>query len=118
MKRAPEPIETQADPLKEREARLRAVLNTAVDGIVTIDGDGIIESFNPAAERIFGYTADEVMGRNVSMLMPPPHQERHDEYLRNFLRTGKAKIIGTGREVTGRRKGGAASTAPSTPASS
>lgn len=107
MKHAAEPTESQPDPLQESDARLRAVLNTAVDGIITIESDGSIESFNPAAERIFGYSAEEVIGRNVAMLMPPPHREQHGKYIDNYLRTGDTKIIGRGREVNGRRKGGA-----------
>ncbi|HXG48220.1 MAG TPA: PAS domain S-box protein [Methylomirabilota bacterium] len=90
----------------DNAARLQAILETAVEGIITIDERGIIESVNPAAEKIFGYSAAEMTGRNVGMLMPAPDAERHDDYIRNYLRTGRAKIIGIGREVTGRRKDG------------
>lgn len=90
----------------DREERLRAILDTAVEGIITIDERGIIESANLAAERIFGYKAREIIGKNVSLLMPSPHREMHDGYINNYLRTGRAKIIGIGREVTGRRKDG------------
>ncbi|HEY8241234.1 MAG TPA: PAS domain S-box protein, partial [Kiritimatiellia bacterium] len=91
---------------EDSEARLRAIVNTVIDGIITIDERGRIESFNPAAERIFGYKVRAVLGRNVSMLMPSPHQEAHDGYIRNYMRTGVARIIGIGREVVGRRKDG------------
>ena len=92
--------------LHESEARSQAVLDTAVDAIITIDEQGRIESFNKAAEQIFGYTADEVAGENVSVLMPSPYREEHDSYVGNYLRTGEKKIIGIGREIIGRRKDG------------
>ena len=95
-----------ASDLRDSAERLRAILETAVEGIITIDERGIIESFNLAAERIFGYKANEVIGRNVSVLMPSPHREQHDTYLGNYLRTGHAKIIGIGREIVARRKNG------------
>ncbi len=96
----------QEGALLEAEARMRAIVSTAVDGIILIDETGTIEAFNPAAERIFGYQADEVLGRNVSMLMPPVFAREHDQYLRNFVETGIAKIIGIGREVIGLNKDG------------
>ncbi len=92
--------------LHDREARLRAILDTAVEGIITIDERGIIESCNQAAERIFAYKPAEMIGRNISMLMPEPYRANHDGYLANYLRTGHARIIGIGREVLGRRKDG------------
>jgi PAS domain S-box-containing protein len=92
--------------LRDSEARHRAILQTTVDGILTIDDHGIIESVNPATERLFGYAAAEMIGSNVKMLMPSPNHERHDSYLANYLRTGERKIIGIGREVVGRRKDG------------
>jgi PAS domain S-box-containing protein len=92
------------DALGASEARWRAIVDSAVDGIIVIDAHGRIEFFNQAAERLFGYTADEVLGRNVDMLMPPPYHDEHDSYLSRYLATGRAKIIGIGREVQGRRK--------------
>jgi PAS domain S-box-containing protein len=94
------------EALRESEGRLRAIVETAVDGIVTIDDGGTVTSFNPAASRIFGYAADEVLGRNVSMLMPEPHRGAHDGYMRDYARTRVKKIIGIGREVVGLRKDG------------
>ena len=95
-----------ASELGASEARWRAIVDSAVDGIVAIDAHGRVEAFNPAAERLFGYTAAEVCGHNVDMLMPSPYREEHDTYLSRYLATGRAKIIGSGREVQGRRKDG------------
>jgi two-component system, LuxR family, sensor kinase FixL len=92
--------------LRDSEARMRAVFETAADGIITIDERGLIERVNPAAERMFGWTEAELTGRNVATLMPSPDRERHDGYLRNYLRTGERRIIGKGREVCGLRRDG------------
>lgn len=92
--------------LQESEARMRAVFESAVDAIITIDERGSLERLNPAAERMFGYTEAEVAGKNVSMLMPSPHQEQHDAYLAHYRDTGERKIIGKGREVEGLRRDG------------
>jgi PAS domain S-box-containing protein len=92
--------------LQESEARTRAIFEAAVDAIITIDELGIIDSLNPAAERMFGYSADETHGKNVNMLMPVPYRDEHDNYLRNYLETGVRKVIGIGREVAGRRRDG------------
>lgn len=92
--------------LRESEGLLRAVVETAVDGILTIDEQGIVQTINPAAERIFGYSRLEVLGRNISMLMPQPYKAEHDSYLANYQRTGQRKIMGIGREVRGLRKDG------------
>ena len=87
-------------------AQLRAVLNSAVDGVITIDERGIVEAANPAAEILFGYTVSEMVGRSINMLMPSPYREEHDGYLANYCRTGERRIIGIGREVEGQRKDG------------
>lgn len=92
--------------LKESEARARSILETTVDAIITIDPRGSIKSFNKTAEKLFGYPAKEVVGRNVKILMPEPYKAEHDDYLDRYLKTGQRKIIGIGREVTGRRKDG------------
>ncbi len=92
--------------LQNSVRRYRAVVDHIVDGVITIDQDGLIESFNLAAERIFGYRADEVIGRNVRCLMPAPYRHEHDAYLQHYHQTGIKKIIGIGREVVGRRKDG------------
>jgi len=89
-----------------KESRLRAVVETAVDGVILIDDQGSILMFNPACERLFGYSADEVQGRNVKLLMPAPYRDEHDDYLKNYRQTGEQKIIGIGREVVGQRKDG------------
>ena len=88
------------------EERLRAILETAVEGIITIDERGAIQSFNRASETIFGYPATEVIGKNVKVLMATPHREQHDGYIDHYKDTGHAKIIGLGRETFARKKDG------------
>ncbi len=87
-------------------AHLRAVLEASVNGIIFIDTHGVVEVFNPAAQRMFGYAAQEVIGKNVSMLVPPPYSHEHDQYLARYLQTGQAKVIGTGGVLTAKRKDG------------
>jgi len=91
---------------RRHAALVRTVLNTVEDAIITIDYEGIVRDLNPAAARIFGYGPEEVVGRNVKMLMPEPYRLEHDGYVSNYLRTGQAKMMGRGREVTGQRKDG------------
>jgi PAS domain S-box-containing protein len=91
---------------RRADETLRSVLDHVIDGIITIDEQGTVQSFNPASERIFGYQAAEVVGHNVSMLMPEPFHSEHDGYIANYNCTGQPKIIGIGREVTGRRSDG------------
>jgi two-component system, LuxR family, sensor kinase FixL len=99
-------MQRTAEVLQRREAHLQSILDTVPDATVAIETDGIIVSFNAAAVRQFGYTADEAIGNNVSMLMPSPYREQHDGYLERYLRTGEKRIIGIDRVVVGRRKDG------------
>jgi PAS domain S-box-containing protein len=92
--------------LRDKEARTRAIVETVIDGIITINEQGIIETVNPATERIFGYSAEEMEGKNVKMLMPAPYHEEHDGYLSHYVETGERHVIGIGREVEGQRKDG------------
>jgi two-component system sensor kinase FixL len=93
-------------PAAEREALLRAIIETAPDALIAIDERGLIQIANPAAERLFQYSAEELLGKNVSMLMPAPHRHGHDGYIARYLRTGEKRIIGIGRAVVGSRKDG------------
>jgi two-component system sensor kinase FixL len=92
--------------LADHEALLQAIVETSPDGLITIDERGLVQSFNPAAERMFGYGAQEVIGRNIRMLMPSPYREEHDAHIARYLRTGEKRIIGIGREVLGQRRDG------------
>jgi PAS domain S-box-containing protein len=99
-------LEDFVQTARQEADRLRSILDTAVDGIITIKRDGTVESFNRAAERVFGFSAGDVIGKNIKILMPSPYQEEHDGYLDRYLSTRQAHIIGVGREVRGRRKDG------------
>lgn len=90
----------------EQALRLEAIFNTVIDGIITINRKGLLESINPAAANLFGYDGSEVIGKNVKILMPEPYHSEHDGYIHNYQKTGEKKIIGIGREVKGRRKDG------------
>jgi two-component system, LuxR family, sensor kinase FixL len=92
--------------LRESEARARSILRTTVDAIITIDERGSIRTFNRAAEKLFQFPASEVVGKNVKVLMPQPYRREHDDYMHNYHSTGHRKIIGIGRDVTGKRKDG------------
>jgi len=96
------------ETLAKSEARLEAILTAAVDAMIIIDERGIVQTYNPAAERMFGYLAAEVIGKNVKMLMPSPYQQEHDGYIDRYLTTGQKKIIGIGREVVALKKDGTA----------
>ena len=96
--------ETDLKPGENAARILAAIVESAVDGIVVIDARGRIQAFNPAAEQLFGYTAAEMMGCNVNVLMPPPYRREHDGYLARYAATGERHIIGIGRVVVGQRK--------------
>jgi PAS domain S-box-containing protein len=98
--------ERKAADLLSKDNRFRALFETIVDGVVLINAKGLIQAFNPAAVKLFGYMPIEVLGKNIGMLMPAPHAEQHDTHINNYLRTGVKKVIGIGREAEGKRKDG------------
>ena len=87
-------------------SQLEAIIETASDGIITINESGVIELVNPAAARLFGYTQKELLGHSINRLMPSPHAQQHDNYIQRYMQTGEARIIGIGREVQGKKKDG------------
>jgi two-component system, LuxR family, sensor kinase FixL len=103
---SPEEFAEMDAALQAAQARLRSILETVPDAMIIIDQRGSVESLSTTAERLFGYAAGEVVGRNVKMLMPAPHREQHDGYLGRYLKTGERRIIGIGRVVVGQRKDG------------
>ncbi len=96
----------QQTPIKDANAKLNALLDAAVDALIVINGKGNIELFNSAAQKMFLYTTQEVLGKNIKMLMPAPYREEHDGYLSSYLATGETKIIGKGRNVKGKKSNG------------
>ena len=95
-----------ASQIQEKRTHLQAILKNMAEGIITINEEGIVQSFNPAAERIFGYQADEIIGQPINLLMPDPYKSEHDDYIKKYLFTGQASIFGQAREVPGMRKDG------------
>ncbi|MDQ6998726.1 MAG: diguanylate cyclase [Mariprofundus sp.] len=99
-------LQTTQEELWENQSRLKAVIHNVCEGIVTIDTKGKIENVNPAIGQIFGYKQDELIGQNISLLMPEPHKELHDSYIHNYMRTGEGNVLGRYREVSGLRQNG------------
>ncbi len=106
LRAANEALAISHENLKQNEARLRSILETVPDAMIVIDENGIVQSFSAAAERLFGYSAQEVSGQNVNVLMPSPYREEHDRYIYRYHSTGERRIIGIGRIVVGQRKDG------------
>lgn len=106
IKKSKEEIEGFAKELQHSEARIQAIVDSTVDGIITINENGVIQSFNKACEGMFGYSMDQVVGKNVSILMPEPHASRHDGYLNSYLKGGPCKVMGIGRDTEGLHKNG------------
>ena len=100
------PQQRASNEQRENAARLKSILDAVPDAMIVIDERGIIESFSPSAEAMFGFSAAEAIGRNVAMLMPAPYRDQHDSYLERYRTTGERHIIGIGRVVTGQRKDG------------
>ncbi len=94
------------ESLAEAATQLQAIIDTAIDGIITIDEKGIIDTINPAGARLFGYEPPELIGKSINVLMPQPYSEQHDGYIQRYLKTGEARIIGIGREALGLKKDG------------
>ena len=103
---AARPLSDVASSLEDAEALLQSILRTVPDAMIVIDERGLVESISATAEDLFGYTMDEVVGKNVSLFMPSPHREQHDAYLDRYLRTGERHIVGIGRIVVGQRRDG------------
>ncbi|MBE9561934.1 MAG: response regulator, partial [Proteobacteria bacterium] len=97
-------LQSQQNEMIESEERIRAIVDTVVDAIITIDEQGIIDTFNPAAEQIFGYSWSEIVGQNVNILMPEPYHSEHDQYLANYIDTGVTNLVGKRREIIAKRR--------------
>ncbi len=106
LKRAITRASSTAEDLRAREAHLQSILDTVPDAMIVIDTSGIIQSFSSAAERLFGYSAGEIIGQNIKVLMPSPYRENHDGFIKRYLDTGERRIIGVGRIVVGERRDG------------
>lgn len=86
--------------------QLQALLEAEIDAIAIIDERGVVETANPGVERLFGYSPSDLVGQNISLLMPSPHRERHGDYIGRYIRTGKARVMGAGRELEGQHRDG------------
>jgi len=106
LKQHQQKLEESIYLINQKQQHLNNIINTALDCIVTIDKKGIIQSFNPAACKLFGYTEQEIIGKNISNIVPSPHKEKHDQYLHNFQQTGRANILGMVLDVSAIKKNG------------